>query len=138
MWISYNGSLCYFSPKFQKRLVYIDAGILGGAQVTRITDNCAMPHAFSLTLPSSDDGMYETVHLACETAKDLDVWVEQLGKIDQLCCVDVQTLRFSAGLFADLRKFQLQVRNRRENLGEKDTHCTTTSFSLYMKTISIS
>lgn len=119
MWLSHNGSLCYFSPKYQKRLVYIESNVLMCAEVNRIRD-CAMEHAFSLKLSNSDEGEYETVYLACETAQDLDVWMEKLEKCSHFGYNDVQTLRFSAGLVADFRKFQLQVRNRRENVGEEE------------------
>lgn len=53
MWVAFNGSLCYFSIKENKRLVLVDGSRLTGAKVTRMS--AAREHAFRLECAAHDE-----------------------------------------------------------------------------------
>ncbi|CAK9067076.1 unnamed protein product [Durusdinium trenchii] len=53
MWVAFNGSLCYFSIKENKRLVLVDGSKLSGAKVTKMS--AAREHAFRLECVNHDE-----------------------------------------------------------------------------------
>merc|ERR1719163_672137 len=70
MWIADNGSLCYFSQREDKRLVMFDGHQMHDGEITKLT-GLAKPHAFQLTIHSSDRHTIVST-FACDTAAELE------------------------------------------------------------------
>merc|ERR1719401_1495467 len=120
MWIAQNGSLCYFSKKEDKRLVLLDAHHLPMAIITRF-ENGAKEHAFIIkTKPDHDehdDHEHDATILACDSELDYEAWIHACKRSKEEM---IQTMKLGANMAGDLRKFKLNVKNRRRAIGEAD------------------
>jgi len=121
MWVTSNGSLCYYSIKEVKRLVLIDGAKLQGAKVTTFADG-ARDHAFMLETKSEE---YETadkepaMYFACESAEDFIKWKNLLSRAVYMDGFNM-TMRLGANMKNDLDRFMLTVKNRRIVVGESN------------------
>jgi len=118
MWISSNGSLCYYSIKDNKRLILIDCRKLSGATVVPLSaEGCARDHAFEVRLRAdlrsdSEDGAGGPFYFACESASEYRQWTKKLqstASLDDL----MKTMRLGANMKSELDRFRLNVKNRR-------------------------
>jgi len=136
MWLAPNGSLCYFSTKYQKRLVYVDANVLMRAEIVRVKEKAAMEHAFTIRLPNTEHEYieeYETVYLACETEADLTKWMHTFEKVTRFEYQDIKSIEMTCGILREMHQFQLQVKNRRENLDSDGADFNSVYSSLLWK-----
>lgn len=117
MWIAAQGSLCYFSVKENKRLVLVDGAKLADATVTTFPGG-AKENAFEIKYKGEDDDKLETLVFACETAEEYKNWTTRMASAIRM---DMPTMQLGAEI-ADLRKFIITVKNRRQKIeeGEKD------------------
>lgn len=111
MWVSSNGSLCYFSIKENKRLVMIDGAKLPAAKISRFqggVKNCAFQVA-----TENDDGEADLVSVfAAESENEYDEWVAKLKSavnMDEM----MQSMRLGANMAQELQRFKVNVINRR-------------------------
>ena len=114
MWITCNGSLCYFSQKEDKRLVLFDGHEVHDAEVVERTSSfIARPFSFQICLDSSDchDKHCQEATFACDTAEEMKTWLYQL---EQSKLRFEQTMHLTTSVVDDLKKFRLTVLNRRQ------------------------
>jgi len=118
MWISANGSLCYFSLKENKRLVLLDGHSVNG-MVIRKFEGGAMADAFQIkTKPDHDDhddDVHDVSTFACESAAECQKWMQALEKVKESL---MGTMRLGGNMAQDLRQFKLTVKNRRLKVGD--------------------
>merc|ERR1711862_1001366 len=81
MWIAKNGSLCYYSKKEERDIVYYTAGDLLHATCTKAqaSDVCK-PFAFLVNLPKSGEVEFEPGCFAASTEAFRDRWIQELEK----------------------------------------------------------
>jgi len=117
MWIAAQGSLCYFSVKENKRLVLVDGTKMADATVTQFPGG-AKENAFEIKYKGEDDEKTEVLVFACETAEEYKNWTTKMASAIRM---DMPTMQLGAEI-ADLRKFIITVKNRRQKIeeGEKD------------------
>lgn len=113
MWITNNGSLCYFSQAEDKRLVLVDGHRLAHATVTKCMDS-VRDHSFQLQMAPEHDGGDPDCHvLACETSGEYHKWTTALERIKYAV---VFTMHLGTQMAADVTQFKLTIRNRRISL----------------------
>lgn len=113
MWITTEGSLCYFSHKENKRLV-----LLEGHDVTHC-EICPRPgvareHAFAITVRNQGDGSapsgFEEQVFAAETPEDFAHWMRRFEKVRTEV---MRTYHMTRSFVQNIKAFKLMVRNRR-------------------------
>eukprot|EP00397_Hematodinium_sp_SG-2012_P018589 GEMP01019050.1.p1 GENE.GEMP01019050.1~~GEMP01019050.1.p1 ORF type:complete len:629 (+),score=124.86 GEMP01019050.1:148-2034(+) len=78
MWIAKNGSLCYFSKKENRVLMYQNADDVKEATLSILKKGeTAQEYAFEMVLPLKDGMEFEPCVFAAETAAERDVWIEK-------------------------------------------------------------
>jgi len=115
MWISNNGSLCYFSQRDDKKLVLVDSHKLHQAEIKRAT-GLAKENAFQVKCgfqdgdtTEGDDSIIFT--FAAASLEELKEWGKQLKSAASM---DVMpTHHLGEGFRSDLAVFKLLVKNRR-------------------------
>eukprot|EP00397_Hematodinium_sp_SG-2012_P005316 GEMP01005334.1.p1 GENE.GEMP01005334.1~~GEMP01005334.1.p1 ORF type:complete len:679 (+),score=118.41 GEMP01005334.1:119-2155(+) len=125
LWLAHNGALCYFSPKHNKRLIYLAYEVLVRAKVATLPPGSSSHEfAFEINYPCTSDeaevAEFEVARFAAETEKDRKAWVKHLTKIQTMQLQNLKTLNFSRGLISDFRNFKLTIRNRRAELPDGD------------------
>lgn len=118
MWISSNGSLCYYSIKDNKRLVLIDGAKLSGASVLP-AEGCVRDHAFEVKLKPDGEEAPAQFFFACESSDEYRNWTKKLQSAANLDDV-MRTMRLGANMKNDLDRFRLNVKNRRLAVAEGD------------------
>lgn len=107
MWVTANGSVCYFSHRENKRLVLLDASVLQSANIDKAVGG-ARPHSFQITVKAECDGHANEVHwFACKTSEEREHWLNVLQHVfasSHLGFISVQ----------ELHRFKLEVRNHRK------------------------
>lgn len=112
MWISVNGSLCYFSLKEDKRLVLLDSHYLSTACVSRFEGGAREP-AFIIRGQTDHEDQYDEHVFACESEEEFNEWVHayEMIKADF-----VRPVRLGPELAQELHTFRLSVINRRQRV----------------------
>jgi hypothetical protein len=117
MWLTQQGSLCYFSSKENKRLVLIDAAKLAGAEIKPFSDcmliDGAKP-AFSVKCAGEAEDKFEEIILAVNTQEEYDKWTDKLKGASRM---DIPTMQLG-GDVEELRKFVISVKNRRQKVDQ--------------------
>jgi len=114
IYIQKAGSLCYWSPKENKRLVLIDGATLAGAKITKFPKGCK-PHAFEIKYTGEgDDAKEESVVFACMSSDEYTQWQKWLQQSSRM---DMPTMQLG-GHVAEMRKFVISVKNRRQKVEE--------------------
>lgn len=112
MWISPNGSLCYFSIKENKRLVLIDGVKLSGAKITELKDT-ARQFAFHIFAESADDHEQDiNLVFSAETADEHQKWTDMLHSTANMDGI-MQTARLGGEMAEEIQRCRLVVKNRR-------------------------
>jgi serine/threonine protein kinase len=106
IWIANTGSFCYWSKKDSKRLQLMDSHVLQSATVSRVECG-AKEHAFKVSSPE------QTIVFGCDSKEECDKWSQALEKAK---CDAARTVKMGAGMAKEIRKFRMQVRNRRQAL----------------------
>jgi len=116
MWLSAQGSLCYFSVKENKRLVLVDGAKLEDAKVGKFKGG-AKDNAFEIKYKGEEDEDC-TLVFACESAEEYRNWTTRIMSAVRM---DMPTMKLGQEMH-DLRKFIVTVKNRRQKVeeGEKD------------------
>jgi len=125
MWVTNNGSLCYFSIKENRRLVMIDGSKFPSAMIRKMTTG-AREHAFEVKYRSDEQDTEVSSIFACETAEACQVWMTTLGRVVNRNLM--QTMHFGGALARDLKIFKLNVKNRRMKVGKDDTDAHSPAF----------
>lgn len=115
MWIAAQGSLCYFSVKENKRLILVDGSKLADAKVGRYKGG-AKDHAFEIKYKGEDDEAPQTLVFACESAEEYKNWTTRMMSAVRM---DMPTMQLGNDI-ADLRKFIVTVKNRRQKVDENE------------------
>lgn len=120
MWVAFNGSLCYFSIKENKRLVLVDGSRLTGAKVTKISG--ARDNAFRLDCAAHDE--HEKDINICFSAESPEEYAKWTGLLMHTANMDgaIQTMRLGKDVAADIKEFRLSVKNRRMKVGADKKH----------------
>jgi serine/threonine protein kinase len=117
MWLAQQGSLCYYSTKENKRLVLIDGAKLADAEI-EIFNDCILidgqKPAFKVKYTGEQEGTTDFVILAVNTQEEYDTWTEKLKGSSRM---DIPTMQLGAHV-AELRKFIVSVKNRRQKVDE--------------------
>mmetsp|Transcript_6557 Transcript_6557/g.14185 ORF Transcript_6557/g.14185 Transcript_6557/m.14185 type:complete len:691 (-) Transcript_6557:51-2123(-) len=117
MWVAFNGSLCYFSIKENKRLVLLDGIKISGAKVTTLP-NAAREFAFQLDCVNSDDHEKDiSMCFSAESEQEYQKWRSLLSQASNLEGA-MQTIRLGGAVADELKQFRLAVKNRRMKVGE--------------------
>mmetsp|Transcript_120134 Transcript_120134/g.374084 ORF Transcript_120134/g.374084 Transcript_120134/m.374084 type:complete len:708 (+) Transcript_120134:60-2183(+) len=111
MWISSNGSLCYYSIKDNRRLVLIDCPKLSGASVVPL-EGGARDNVFEVRLKADSEEPAGPFCFACESAEEYQQWTTQLQRAASLDDL-MRTMRLGANMKSELDRFRLSVKNRR-------------------------
>mmetsp|Transcript_53010 Transcript_53010/g.124215 ORF Transcript_53010/g.124215 Transcript_53010/m.124215 type:complete len:691 (-) Transcript_53010:146-2218(-) len=118
MWVSSNGSLCYFSQKENKRLVLLDGCRLPGAQVIELKERPEnLYKCFKLVVESDEDGGEEYAIFGVESEESYQAWTAKLRAIALM--LSSATLSFGPGMVQALRQFRLEVKNRRRRVHDE-------------------
>jgi len=117
MWVAFNGSLCYFSIKENKRLVLVDGSKLTGAKVTPLV-GAAREYAFRLQCYTHDE--HEKDVNMCFSAESPEEYTKWTGLLMHTANMDgaIQTMRLGGDVAAEIKQFRLNVKNRRMKVGE--------------------
>ncbi|CAJ1455094.1 unnamed protein product [Effrenium voratum] len=117
MWVAFNGSLCYFSIKENKRLVLVDGSKLAGAKVSPLT-GAARDFAFRLECMNQDE--HEKDVNLCFSAESPEEFSKWTGLLIHSANMDgaIQTMRLGGDVAAEIKQFRLNVKNRRIKVGE--------------------
>lgn len=84
MWIAMNGSLCYFSKKENRVLMYQSAEDVRDATLRVMNkDETCKEFAFEMTLPLKDGMEFEPCVFSTDTAAERDVWMEKLRELNK-------------------------------------------------------
>eukprot|EP00933_Yihiella_yeosuensis_P018659 TRINITY_DN15240_c0_g1_i3.p1 TRINITY_DN15240_c0_g1~~TRINITY_DN15240_c0_g1_i3.p1 ORF type:complete len:689 (+),score=146.41 TRINITY_DN15240_c0_g1_i3:50-2116(+) len=121
MWVSCNGSLCYFSIKENKRLVLVDSAKLSGARITPFPrGEAAREHCFQVFVESLDE-KEQDVHLvfSAESKAEYDEWMEKVVSAANLDAA-MQTMRLGGEMADQIQTFRLGVKNRRMKVVENE------------------
>jgi len=82
MWIAKNGSLCYFSKKENRILMYQNADDLRDATLRVLSPSeSAQDYAFEINLPPRDNMEFEPCIFAGESEKDMNQWIAQFQSL---------------------------------------------------------
>merc|ERR1740120_5160 len=82
MWIAKNGSLCYFSPKEDRDLVYYTAKDVATAKVEQIPEAQQGCKAYGFTVQlQGQDVEFEPGNFAAESQDLRRQWIEQLDSV---------------------------------------------------------
>ncbi|CAE7257301.1 PHKG2 [Symbiodinium natans] len=117
MWVAFNGSLCYFSIKENKRLVLVDGSKLTGAKVTPLV-GAAREYAFRLQCYNHDEHEKDVnIGFSAESPEEYTKWT---GLLMHTANMDgaIQTMRLGGDVAAEIKQFRLNVKNRRMKVGE--------------------
>jgi hypothetical protein len=117
MYLMQQGSLTYFSAKENKRLVLLDASRLADANITEFKSGC-QDFAFQIKY-TGDNDKEEMLVLALGakgTKAEYDDWIMKLSGAQRM---DIPTMQLG-GNIAELRKFIVTVKNRRQKVGKDD------------------
>lgn len=114
IWISRDGSLCYFSVTTSRRLIIADTKQLLNSEINPVLDP---PKPFSFEIRMKNDSAPEDIILfACDSEQELGTWVEQLK--DAPTMHHLPTMKLGDDLAKDLVTFKLTVKNRRIRVDE--------------------
>jgi len=120
MWLAQQGSLCYFSTKENKRLVLIEGTKLADAEILdfpqgRTTLQGTKEKAFEIRYKGEQDKPEATI-LSVDGGGDEEYneWVKRLKSAERM---DIPTMQLG-GHVAELRKFVVSVKNRRQKVDE--------------------
>jgi len=114
IWISRDGSLCYFSVTTSRRLIIADTKQLLHSEINPVLDP---PKPFSFEIRMKNDSAPEDIILfACDSEQELGTWVEQLK--DAPTMHHLPTMKLGDDLAKDLVTFKLTVKNRRIRVDE--------------------
>lgn len=81
MWISKNGSLCYFSKKENRNLIYYESNDIQGAAFARVrTDASVLPYTFEIMLEPEDGCEFEPKYFAADSDEDCQAWLTELER----------------------------------------------------------
>jgi hypothetical protein len=114
MWLAQQGSLCYFSTKENKRLVLIDGAKLADAEITPFKQGAVKSPAFSVKYKADEEDKFETIVLGTDSQGEYDDWTNRLKGAVRM---DIPTMQLG-GHVAELRKFVVSVKNRRQKVEE--------------------
>jgi serine/threonine protein kinase len=82
MWVSKNGSLCYYSKKQEKNLIYYNHGDLEACTLRELpAGSCALEHAFEVKLKAVDGCDFEPGVFATDTPELRETWMKELAKL---------------------------------------------------------
>mmetsp|Transcript_48011 Transcript_48011/g.135643 ORF Transcript_48011/g.135643 Transcript_48011/m.135643 type:complete len:670 (-) Transcript_48011:25-2034(-) len=129
MWISGNGSLCYFSKREGRRLVLVDADHVSTADLARLECSAKDP-AFTLRTRLDRDELEGGYTFACDSLADYVAWVDAIERVK----ADVmRTMTLGPVVAQDLHNFKLAVKNRRMKVshGSKDQYDPVFKASLW-------
>jgi len=120
IWISRDGSLCYFSHMQQRRLVLADTKELLNAEIDTVPD-CHKPFSFHIRLKgdplvAAGGAAKDIMLFACESEQELGMWVDELKNALTL---HLPTMKLGDDLAKDLVTFKLTVKNRRIRVAEE-------------------
>eukprot|EP00746_Dinoflagellata_sp_MGD_P153487 gnl/MRDRNA2_/MRDRNA2_84274_c0_seq1.p1 gnl/MRDRNA2_/MRDRNA2_84274_c0~~gnl/MRDRNA2_/MRDRNA2_84274_c0_seq1.p1 ORF type:complete len:681 (-),score=118.19 gnl/MRDRNA2_/MRDRNA2_84274_c0_seq1:503-2314(-) len=132
MWVAQNGNFCYFSPKEQKRLVYMDRQKFASAKVIALTeiDQSARPFAFKVSIAGGSGlkrNQFETVFFAAEDQASQKLWIDILIHVGKMEAEQgSQPIVASPDWLQELSDFKLNCKNRREVITEgRSSPCFT-------------
>lgn len=114
MWITLDGSLCYFSMKENKRLVLIPGAALAEAKISQWKGTPLGDCCFEVKTSSVGAEAGATYLFACESSEDLRTWLDMLQGTAR-----VDACRRSHALIdknLQLQAIKLAVRNRRKTI----------------------
>lgn len=82
MWIAKNGSLCYFSKKENRVLMYQNAEDVRESELRVMApEESAIPHSFEMILPPKDQMEFEPCVFAAESDQEMEMWITQLQSL---------------------------------------------------------
>jgi hypothetical protein len=114
MWVSNNGSLCYYSQLENKRLVLLDSHTLFGAEIVPKAE-CAHEHAWQIKTHREDKEFI----FAAQTAEENEKWLHFLRM--SIECDGVPSMKLGDSVQQHLTAHRLSVRNRRLKIKREKT-----------------
>lgn len=114
IWVTPNGSLCYFSQKEGIRLVLIDASRLHGATIADFSGG-GRDHAFQILMASHDKNEPDDLHVfACNSSEEQAAWTKVLKRVVNLGSESPR----SRLVVHELLRFKVAVHNHRKPIDQ--------------------